>query len=288
MRRIRTLLTICLIIGCILVIVKAHNTWTGGLNADGLRLPPGETSSWTPNHPYSLSQREVKILCSQPLSYLGKGAQSYTLATTDPRYVIKCFKAKHLTKGKGKRRRLTAAVQSAYDFVSKETGILYVDLDTSCPWGWTTTVLDKAGRPHQVDMGQVAFYVQERAIPLREALATAKAPDALRILAALKTTLVSRCAQGISDTDTAILQNFGLVGDRVIQFDVGQLKTAPVTDLAEELRRIDRKLRQELSSLKVLNKNIDDILPIVAFDVDPAKEGLLPKPGNLPLGVVAR
>lgn len=236
----------------------------------------------------SLSEKklnEAKKILDQPYSYLASGSQSYVFLSDDGKYVLKFFKHKrwrlsplleflplpakldakraHWKKKKNETVHATfgSCLTSYYTF-PKETGTLFVHLNKT-PLDQTIILKDRIGFKHHIELSDVEFVLQRRAIPTDTYLLSlkqqGKTEEAEKALASLLAFTHERAQKGYSDKDPHLIRNFGFINDEAVEIDIGGFHHDPKKDLqyfhTQEIRRIERKL------LPWLEENYPELLP---------------------------
>ena len=196
-------------------------------------------------------RHHLKSLLNQPYDYLAKGAQSYVFLSRDGRYVLKFFRIYHLQppiwvthfkwpsfleefrqdkilKKSQELHKDFLSYKIAYDELREETGIIFLHLNKTTSLNQTLTFYDKIGIKHEVDLDQMEFLVQKRAElvypALEKIVKTEGAEGAKDALSQLVSLLCLRCAKGIRDKDPDLNTNFGFIGHRPLQIDVGRFR----------------------------------------------------------------
>lgn len=210
------------------------------------------------------SGNELKALdgvFSQPFYYLGAGSQSYAFVSADGKTVLKFFRMKHqivhlkdLWVGDRSEERkenlfsIYASHKLAFEEMKEDAGLIYLHLNKTNDLNKKVTLIDGIRRSHTVDLDSVEFVVQERAELIFDRLQKIlqnkeKVDEALTTVMHL---VKRRIAKGIADHDKAVTHNFGFVGDRAIQLDVGRIyKGYKPKDHERILERIDKWLDQQ-------------------------------------------
>lgn len=230
--------------------------------------------------PLSAEQRQlVKKIVSQDLTYLGRGAQCYAFVTQDGEYVFKLFKHHHLRpttvldqlpmpqtwfasyrerkaqQRQQKQEHLFASCKLAYEDLSRETGLVYIQLNRGAPWtGTKIHIRDRFGKAHVLDLGNHEFMIQRRAIMAVDAInRLMNQKDTLgsqQCISQILCSLTDRCEKGIVDLDPAFNQNFGLAPEGAIQIDVGRFERNPLVRtqpfFTDEIKKISNQFRQWL------------------------------------------
>lgn len=200
--------------------------------------------------PRPLEEKEFekfKSLLDQPFYYLGKGCQSYAFVSADDQYVIKFFKFQHFRKRwfdyftfipslKMKREKkwinkqnnlakLFTRWKTAYENFREETELLYIHFNPTSHLGTHLTLIDKIGITRSIDLDQIAFLVQKKALMLcpaiEEMMQKGKSDAAKDLIEQLYALMLSDYARGYFDTDFALMQNTGVVEGKPIHIDVG-------------------------------------------------------------------
>jgi hypothetical protein len=203
-------------------------------------------SKITSNQPFQTQSEEmspeVAKIFSQKFSYLTKGGQCYVFASEDGKYVLKFFKHQHLRapafysylpflheRLHKKRRALEkvfASCRIADEEFKEETGLVYLHLDKS-HGDETLTIVDKLHIEHTLELNAFEFVLQKRATLLHPYIDTlmrnGDTEGSKRALAEVLQLTVKRTKKGIVDTDANLGTNFGFVGDKAIQIDIGRL-----------------------------------------------------------------
>ncbi len=224
--------------------------------------------------PLSLEKRQmVKQILSQKFTYLADGTQAYAFESEDGRYILKFFKMKHLIPKmwlnylplpealedyrfrKVDRRILRryetfTSYKVAFEDLQKEAGLIFVHLNPSRDLKKKVLLIDANGKEHRIDLDRVPFVIQKRAELLYVRLAKLKEKgDHAEMKEAIHTFLQlveTRCQKGFADRDKGISNNYGYIGDAVIQIDIGdvvfdELLKEP-SNVQREVYRIAKKL----------------------------------------------
>lgn len=171
------------------------------------------------------------LLLPPTFSFLSAGTQSFVFVHND--LILKCFSSRN---PKRLKRALDGA-QIAWEHLREETGLLYLHLHqtTHLP---TVTLQDRLGRPHSIDLNQIAFVLQRRALPLPH-------PTSEQ-LASYRAFVRNRVAKHIGNTDTAFPHNIALLDNRVIEIDFGEYWHHPLLEDPLEAEREYETFHQKL------------------------------------------
>lgn len=193
---------------------------------------------------------QLKDILNQKFYYLDKGAQSYAFQSADQQYVLKFFKFKHLKPHwlienlpsisplnhfkehtRIRKQRKLAAVfegyETAYQYNKEGSQLIFLHLNPTDYLQQTTTVLDKMGREHAIELDPVVFLVQKKGEPLRNRLKTALNQGNIEAAQTDLTLILDmyrlEYQKGIYDRDHGVLQNTGLIAHVPFHLDVGKM-----------------------------------------------------------------
>lgn len=200
--------------------------------------------------PLSDSERtHVEQILSQPFHYLGKGCQSYVFLSEDGEYVIKFFKYQRFRtqpwlnaftfipavdryvdrKLKKKKSKLDGVFESwklAFEELQPTTGVLFVHLNKTHEWSKPLIAYDKMGFEHRLDLNQLEFLIQTKAMMLckyiRELMAQGNVAEAKILMNRIIDLILFEYQHGYADNDHALMQNTGVQNGYPIHIDVGQ------------------------------------------------------------------
>lgn len=247
---------------------------TGGFSVEGVTPQFKYREDWTPPLP-TLPLEELQAILKQPFSYLGKGAQMYVFISADQKYVLKLVKQKHLrfnsfssilyslpfmdslkeerlNKQKNRVQRLVYSSALTFQHLKEETGILYIHLLPTDNIKTLTSITDKIGDNHLIDLDGFEFIIQLKGDSLTSALSKMSQKEKKEALKDLLTLLVNRSKKGIREMDRNLLENIGFLNGNPFFIDVGRfvLDAAIVNPevyrplLDEELDPLKRWLKQ--------------------------------------------
>jgi hypothetical protein len=205
--------------------------------------PEWETTSLSPEE-----KARIKAILSQPYSYLDNGVQSFVFASQDGQYVIKFFRHDHLdapfwltpsqrTKKQAQLCKEFLSYKLAFQNLREQTGLVFVHLNKTQDLHQTLDLIDKLGIHHPIPLDNYEFLIQKRASLLYTALN--------QMIEENKLADAHRAKEGISDKDPDLITNFGVIGTKPIQIDVGRFSPrvsprAPTCDKNEIIRITDQ------------------------------------------------
>ncbi len=229
-------------------------------------------SSLPPHPQWSISSKddfeEIRGIFAGRFKFLGLGAQSFAFESEDGKYVLKFFKMRRFTPSLTDRlcphvaaRRLRNlrwvfnGYKIAYDNFKKETGLIFIHLAKTDHLKQKVLVIDDKGKEHIIDLDKTEFVLQEKAELLFKRIARLyKAGDrqgAQKSIADVLELVKQRVDKGYADRDKAVSNNYGFVGDRAIQLDVGRLYKGVKEGQYEHIqRRIERWQEENVKNPK--------------------------------------
>lgn len=276
---IKNTLVLCGFILAIVLVKQFCHSKTDGFALYKIRSSMSFHEEWETKAISLAEQKELSNILDQPFYYLAKGAQSYVFISADGKSVVKFFRLYHLSpplwvtslsfplplmpykirKIIDKQQELEKDFQSykiAFEEMKEETGLLYLHLNKTKQLQKQLTIYDKIGIAHKLDLDQMEFLVQKRAIlvfPAIEGLMKTEGVDAAKeAISALIKLLVKRCEKGIFDKDPDLNTNFGFLGRTPVQIDIGrycrQQERKNPEVYCEEITRITDNFRQWLDN----------------------------------------
>ena len=229
-------------------------TLTLDFDDKNLQKPAPIGSSWdTSELPTSTPLPEM---LNQPYHFLGKGHQAFAFLSEDGNYVLKLFKphyphlkifgykvdftpipfAKSLyrfleqEKFQKKTDKDFRSYINAFSLFKEESQLEYLHLSTTSNLNTILQISDPMNNPRHFNADKTCFLIQRRVDPFILTLGKwieqghlEQAKDALSQMAQL---LAKRIDLGFIKSTNKIYANFGFIGSRVIQLDIGRLLTA--------------------------------------------------------------
>ncbi len=186
-------------------------------------------------------------ILQQRYTFLGKGTQSYVFGSEDGKYVIKLFRFDY-SRTEEKVPILFNACKLSYDFLKKETGLLYIHLNLT-PQGLPILhCKDAVGRSYAFDLNQTRFALQKRAQDFRTTLKLAyqNPPEMQKRIDEFINLLQSRTAKEVLNTDSNLSRNFGFLEEEAIEFDFGNYRHIAGLEQKKEIHRYANRMRNWL------------------------------------------
>lgn len=190
--------------------------------------------------PISAENKQLlEKIFSKPFRYLDRGKQSYVFG--DDEYVLKFFDTRCLISGPmplvvpvsakrcaRKTKRLVNGYRVAQAYDSDNTGLVFVQLAPDPTYSLPVKVIDRFGFEHDINLAEVPFAVQLKAVPTRvvitELLNKGDVQGAVEKLRQIVEMYISEYKRGVIDLDHNVMYNTGFVHGRPIRIDVGRLK----------------------------------------------------------------
>lgn len=186
-------------------------------------------------------QALLKEVFSEQFHYLDRGKQSFVFVSQDERYILKFFDARCLRSGDHpfifsieeehcakKLKQLFEGYHVGLTEDPENSGLLFLQLAPDPSYTFKVVVADRFSVKHEVDLAEVPFVLQKKAIPLRELMTTllnkGKVNEAEKRLDQLVDMYVAGYKKGILDLDHNFMYNTGFVGDHPIRIDLGRLQ----------------------------------------------------------------
>jgi len=225
---------------------------------------------------------EVEKILDQPFTYFNKGSQSYVFLSQDKKYVLKLFKKHKLTpiswlsylsipanpyhqdflKKQQRIKNTFLSCQTANDFLKEETGLVYLHLHPTklCR---SLHLIDKKGCSFQIPLDDTLFFIQRKAEliypTISQSMALGKVEKAKEIITAVFAFLEHLGKKGVAKNDPIIKKNFGILEDKVVQIDIGNMAIEPI--------RLEQPIyKTEISNIvqnfkKWLMENYPELIP---------------------------
>ncbi len=247
----------------ILLLILGVGLWTKISSTEGFSegkicssLDP--SPAWSIAIPSSEEQKKLHEIFSSRFKFLGVGAQSFAFESEDGKYVLKFFNMRRFTPSLADhlcphvvRRRLKNlrwvfnGYKIAYDKFREDTGLVFIHLAKTDHLKQKVQVIDDIGKEHTIDLDQTEFVLQEKAELIFDRLAKLRhqgdRKKEQKSIQALLELVKRRVDQGYADRDKAVSNNFGFVGDRPIQLDVGRLYQGTKEG---QLHHVERRIAQ--------------------------------------------
>ena len=234
-------------------------------------------------------------ILDQPFHYLGRGFQCYAFVSADNKYVLKFFRHQRMrlpqfleyvpdfipfvkqfkkdkkASYKKRKRYLYTGIKVGFENAQEETALLFVHLNKTKKQHKKVKVIDKIGNEYLVDMDEVEFMLQRKAVHIKptieELMSQGKVDEAKERLSQIYDLLVKCAKKGVQDTDGALIRknNLGYLDDHAIYIDSGKLS------LKESIKNRD-VFAKDLKRLYPLHKWLKEKYPQLATYFDERRQ----------------
>jgi hypothetical protein len=213
----------------------------------------------------------------QKFHYLAKGCHTYAFLSEDGQYVLKFHRyASHMRQfpwlnhplsyqlcSRRKKirehnlQKLHENMQSykeSYQNLKEETGLIFLHINRTTHLRRTVTIVDATQAEYSIPLDAVTFQLQHRAHLIFETLDTLlleeNIGEAKQVISNIIRLIVSCSQKGYVNEDPVLRKNYGLLKDRAIHIDVGDLvKNDAATSRENYIRivqEVTRRLRERL------------------------------------------
>ena len=262
----------------------------GNFDVEELIKPSKKGSIWDTSIGKSF---DIDSLLKQKFHYLGKGHQAFAFVSEDGQYVLKLFKphyphiefwgesfnftyipfSKWLYKVVAKEafeQRLKEDFTSyvnAYTTFKDESLVEYLHLAETSDLKEPLQLFDKINVLREFDANNTCFLIQKKVEPLQSTLQNllkeGKMADVRGMLENILHLLVRRVDLGFYKPTHKFHANFGCIGLKPYQLDIGNLLTPKDLGLAEDTKTVELT-----TSIKKLKMWLGDHIPSLNPEVD--------------------
>lgn len=229
-------------------------------------------AEWDIAPPTQDTETLLDSLLAKPFTYFAKGAHCYAFLSHDGNYIIKFHRypshmrpmpwlthpfSYHFNKRRIaiKKYNLENYVyymnnyKTSFEDLQEETGLVYVHINRTKNLKKRIVLIDKSQNRYDLALDDFTFIIQRRAeliYPTLERYVSAgnmeKAKETITQIFSLITTSVQK---GYINNDPVLKRNYGLMPDRAIYIDIGDLerKESPITVTPSYLLEITQDLR---------------------------------------------
>lgn len=220
--------------------------------------------SFNPAYETAPAEEEIKAYFSQPFYFLGSGGQCYAFISQDQKTILKVFKHHHMRpesylnwiylpsfleplrhkiihERKERLHTIFLSCKLAYDRFKEHTGLLYLHLNKTHIFHQTITLVDNIGIAHPIDLDSLEFALQKTATlaypKIDQCMKEGDQEAAKRCLKSLIELIVARSKAGLADRDPIVKRNFGFIGEKAIEIDLGSFYEDPLLTQAPAYKR---------------------------------------------------
>lgn len=208
-------------------------------------------SEYAPRPDWEIENAPLSFdILDQEFTFLGSGVQCYAFLSADEKTVLKVFKHHHfglrssqiaklplpgflhrwrdrlLAKRQKRIESIFSSAILAQTTLADQTGVFHLNLNPSEGKYPTVKVRDKIGIAYEFDLSRTPFLLQRKAEAIFPYLDSHK-EEARSIIDSLFTCIAKRSSLGIANSDPVVRKNFGILGGKVIEIDVGSFVESP-------------------------------------------------------------
>ena len=252
-------------------------------------------AEWDLPPPSPEEEAHLDTILTQKFHYLGKGAHCSAFVSEDQKYVIKFhrypshmrifpwlnhpfsyqFNDRRKKIMKYNEKRLDYILQNyknSYLDLKEETGLILLHINHTNTLKRTITLIDKTHAEYKIPLDDVSFILQHRANliypTLDKLIAEKKIDQAKKVVSNIIGLITTCCQKGYIDKDPVLRRNYGLLADRAIHIDIGDMiKNEQITEKENYLphvKEMTESLRKQIVSaypelLEHYTQEIDDL-----------------------------
>ena len=241
-------------------------------------------------HVKESSNVDISKILDQKFTFLDKGRQSFVFESEDKKYVLKLIRYHRYFKpfwsdyfnffsfGRNYTSKIENETQIlfdqtmksyllAYEHLKEETGTIFVHLNQNTNLKKKLIIFDKFNRQYEIDLNDIGFILQKKADLFIPNIAQMK-DDIFAVknmLSSFFLNLNSMYEKKIYNDDRHVLNNLGIDGGRVLEFDIGRLKYKE--DLLKKEIYAKEIVYYTTYLRKWLSKNIPEALPFFEIKI---------------------
>jgi hypothetical protein len=207
-------------------------------------------AEWDLPKPSSEQEALLDKILAQKFHYLAKGAHCYAFVSEDQNYVVKFHRyPSHMRifpwlthpfsyQFNERRKKIKehnfqklatnlTSYKDSYLDLQEETGVILVHINRTENLRKKITLVDKTQAEYRISLDDVTFILQYKADliypTLDRLIRERKLQEAKQVVSNIIRLITSCCQKGYVDEDPVLRKNYGLLADRAIHIDVGDL-----------------------------------------------------------------
>ena len=231
------------------------------------KIRPTSNFSLQPSKTDSDAEIErLRVIISQPFSYLAEGNDSYVFVSQDQRYVIKFFKMRRMTPkywlnyipipcldtkrlskiSERERARLETfgSLKTAYEKFRYQTALVFLHLFKTEYLKMKVCVIDADGLAHRVPLDKVPFVIQKKTTMLPDYIkmlvSQGKESEAVQSLCKVLALVKDQCQNGLADYGERVEEEYGFIEGRPIHVGGGCVLDETYKSARSTLREVFR------------------------------------------------
>lgn len=217
-----------------------------GFSLSKINAPLPFDSRWEVESPSSF---QIRLLLSQPYTYIGKGSHYYLFESIDKQYILKLFRFsrfhlpsfqealplppflaeiqnRRIEEKRIEQERLFSSCALAYRQLKEECELVYLHLNKTSCLTQNVTLYDRLKRPIVIPIDHYAFLIQRRGEQIYpyfgRLLKEGKVEEIKKALLSLAVLMDKRKEKGIADNNPEIQKNTGFIHGKAFFLDVAQ------------------------------------------------------------------
>lgn len=127
------------------------------------------------------------------------------------------------------REKTFTSYKTAFHSLREETGLLYLQLNSTPERPCPVTLIDQKGRTIELDLGKMEFLIQKKATLAFDFIANLleekRDQEAIESALSLLKIIHKRSKLGLYDKDLQLFKNFGFVEGKGIEIDIGEFRS---------------------------------------------------------------
>ena len=235
---------------CLVRIDKASFKENDNFNIRYIQSNLPANLKWEVAPPSEEKLATIDAILDQPFYYLAKGSHAFAFLSQDGRYVIKFhkypshmrilpwinrpfayqFSKKRIKIKDHNFKKLDynlSSYKNSFEELQEETGLVYVHTNPTTHLNRYATIVDKTGNIYEVPLDKVTFILQHRANLLYTTLDALKElhdiETSKNVISSMVQLFVHCCQKGYIDEDPILRKNYGIIENRAIHIDIGDM-----------------------------------------------------------------
>jgi hypothetical protein len=207
-------------------------------------------SEWDLSAPTNEQIQELEPILSQDFMYFAKGTHCYAFLSQDQKYIIKFHRyPSHMRRfpylshplsylfdknrieikeyNLKRYRYFMDNYKNSFEDLKEETGTILVHINRTDHLNKTITLIDKTGNRYRVSLDDVTFILQHKATlvypTLNAYLQHNDISKGKETISQIFNLIAQSCEKGYVNKDPVLKRNYGLLNDRAIYIDIGDL-----------------------------------------------------------------
>ena len=281
------LLKVIFFIACFICVERFCHSITEGFRPHKILSSLCYNPDFATPSPTSEELTSIKTLVSEPFYFLGSGGQCYAFESKNG-VIIKVFKHHHMRPDsflnrlilphfleparqkiirlrKERLQEIFLSFKLAHEHFKENTGLLFLHLNKTNYLQQKVTLVDNIGIAHVFDLDKLEFALQKKAVlaypKLQACMKMNDVAAAKRCLNSLIDLMVERSKSGLADRDPVMKRNFGFIGEKAIEIDLGSFYADPL--LVNPAAYKKRLFCESLKLKRSIHKRYPELYPFL-------------------------